>query len=231
MPLPPGMNFAYWCLSLTILVESSTLSGAMFLFTFYRNLGTSLKFFIISHSARTWTLAEQSIFFICMWENLPNMANLWAREGERKKRHQQTKEHISHVNWKKNTKINVTTKDPLPENSCYFYMNHSFLIIHVLAQGYGERGKAWFSLLEWLFFGVQKKQINVVLDLSTLPETESRAALLVLCHCFQWWCQFIYWREKPLCYLLLVPWPLLGFGSINIFLQAGTTTQLLVSTK
>lgn len=143
MPLPPGMNFAYWCLSSTILVESSTLSGAMFLFMFYRNLGTSLKFFIISYSPRTWTLAEQSIFFVCMWENLPNKVNLWAREGG-KKRHQQTKEHISLMNWKKNTKINLATKNPLPENSCYFYMSHSFLIIHVLAQGYGEGGRLGF---------------------------------------------------------------------------------------
>lgn len=151
MPLPPGMNFAYWCLSSATLVESSTLSGArllrntMVLFVFYRNLGTSLKFFTISYSARTWTSAELSIFFVA-YKKISQIWQIYEHMNGGEK--DTNKQHIFHMNWKNNTKINQPNEEPLPLNSCYFYMNHSSLIIHVLAQGYGEGGKAWFSLLE-----------------------------------------------------------------------------------
>lgn len=144
IPLPPGMNIAYWCLPSRLLVESPTLPGArilrntMALSIFYRNLGTLLRFFVIPYSAGTWTLAEQSLCFVFACKKIPQIRPSYKHLKGKKK------ENTSfHMNIRKNQK---TLKTSLPVNSCYLYMNHSHLIgIHVLAQDYGGGvKKVWF---------------------------------------------------------------------------------------
>lgn len=74
-----------------------------------------------------------------------------------------------------NTSSQKPLKTSLPVNSCFLYTSHSHLIVrHVLAR---VGRKFWVFFLEC---GVWKKQVNIALDLSTLPETESSVALLML---------------------------------------------------
>lgn len=152
----------------------------------YRNLGTSLKFFIISLFYKNLNFGRTEHVFCLHVRKAPKYSKFMSTWRWGKKTPTNKKPWFSYE-LKKEYQNKPNHWRPLPVNSCYFYMNHSFLIIHVVAQGYGEGGKAWFSLLEWLFFGVQRKQVNIALALRTL---------LMLCHCFQWRCQFIYWQRK-----------------------------------
>lgn len=85
-------------------------------------------------------------------------------------------------------------------------------------------GKVCFLLLERSFCGVQKKQVNLTLDLSTLPESESSVALLTLPLLSVMLSVYLLTEKRLSGNLLLVPWALLGFGSIKSFFQPGSFT-------
>ena len=204
------MNIACWCLPSAILVESSTLPGATLLRNtvglsmFYRNLGTLLKFVVIPYSAGTWTLAEQSLCFVFAYKEIPQ---IWPSCKHLKGKNPQQ---FLHEHKKK--KQNKTLETSQPVNSCYQYMNHTHLIgICFLAQGYGGKKKVCFSFFSGIvILGVWNKHINVALDLSTLPESQSSSAVLTnTATVFSDDVQLSTDREKPLSYLLLVPWVVL----------------------
>lgn len=75
------------------------------------------------------------------------------------------------VSGEKKNQTPIPLKTSLPVNICYLCVNHSYLIgIYVLAHGCGVgRGGGGDGLclyfLEWLFNGVRKKEVNIMLGL------------------------------------------------------------------
>lgn len=125
------------------------------------------------------------------------------------------------ISEKKRNQTPIPLKTSLPVNICYLYMNHSYLIdIHVLAQGWGNVVCLYF--LEWLFNGVRKKEVNLMLGLEHFVWVWEQCCTTNAATVFSEYVNLPTDSEKPLCFLLLVPWALLSFESIKSFFQSGS---------
>lgn len=148
IPLPAGMNIAYWCLPSTVLVESSTLPEAwllrntIILSMFYRNLRTLHKFLVIPYSAGTQTLAEHSLCFEFACKKIPKygqVTSTWSKKLKQTNPHQFSYEHQEKTNTE-----DLTASEQLLFTYESFPPNH-LIGIHVLDKSRkkegGEKGR------------------------------------------------------------------------------------------